>query len=71
MWAFNKSHSVAYGIISYWCCYLKAHHPLESAAATLDALQDPTRQIDLLRELRQEGIKYRAVDRDHSATAGW
>jgi DNA polymerase III alpha subunit len=66
MWAFNKSHSVAYGIISYWCCWLKAHHPLEFCAATLDALQDPTRQIDLLRELDREGIRYVAVDRDNS-----
>jgi DNA polymerase III alpha subunit len=66
MWAFNKSHSVAYGIISYWCCWLKAHHPLQFCAATLDALQDPTRQIDLLRELDREGVRYVSVDREYS-----
>ena len=26
-YAFNKSHSVAYAKITYWSCYLKAHHP--------------------------------------------
>jgi hypothetical protein len=34
-WAFNKSHSVSYGLISYWCCVLKAHYPLQFAAACL------------------------------------
>jgi DNA polymerase-3 subunit alpha len=28
--AFNRSHSVAYGLVSYWCCWLKAHHPSSS-----------------------------------------
>lgn len=65
-WAFNRSHSVAYGIVSYWCCYLKAHHPVEFAAATLDAETDPLRQIQMLRELDAEGIKYVSVDPEHS-----
>lgn len=61
-WAFNRSHAVAYGVVSYWCCWLKAHHPLEFAAATLDAETDPIKQIKLLRELREEGIDYIPVD---------
>lgn len=65
-WAFNRSHAVAYGLVSYWACYLKAHHPLEFAAATLDAEADPARQIALLRELKEEGVDYIAVDPDHS-----
>lgn len=65
-WAFNKSHAVAYGVVSYWCCYLKAHHPLEFAAATLDSETDPQKQIGILRELEREGIKYIPVDVDHS-----
>lgn len=65
-WAFNKSHAVAYGLVSYWACWLKAHHPLEFAAATLDAESDPAKQIALLRELKGEGIDYVAVDPDHS-----
>jgi DNA-directed DNA polymerase III PolC len=66
MWAFNRSHSVAYGLVSYWCCWLKAHHPVEYAAAMLDAEKSPEGQIMMLRELRDEGIEYKAVDPDHS-----
>lgn len=69
-WGFNRQHSVAYGIVSYWCCWLKAHHPLEFAAATLDAESDPQKQIALLRELKSEGIDYVAVDPDRS-TGKW
>lgn len=65
-WCFNRSHAVAYGMISYWCCYLKAHHPLEFAAATLDAEDKPAKQLAFLRELKNEGIDYIAVDVDHS-----
>lgn len=65
-WAFNKSHSVAYGLISYYCCWLKAHYPLEFAAGTLSHEKDPDRQIQLLRELQEEGITYDAVDPDIS-----
>lgn len=65
-WAFNRSHAVAYGIVSYWCCWLKAHHPAEFAAATLDAEKDPFKQIKLLRELNDEGTGYVAVDPEHS-----
>lgn len=65
-WAFNKAHAVAYGLVSYWCCYLKAHHPVEFAAATLDAENDSARQIKLLRELRDEGINYKPIDIKHS-----
>lgn len=69
-YAFNKSHAVAYAIVSYWCCWLKAHHPVEFAAATLDAESDPARQIAILRELNDEGVKYVAVDAERS-TERW
>ena len=26
-YAFNKSHSAAYGVITYWTAYLKANYP--------------------------------------------
>lgn len=61
-WAFNRSHAVAYGMVSYYCCWLKAHYPSEFAAATLDAEKDPNRQLLLLRELHEEGIDYIPVD---------
>lgn len=34
-YAFNKSHSACYAMISYWTAYLKAHYPVEFMAALL------------------------------------
>lgn len=65
-WAMNFSHCVAYGHVSYYCCWLKAKHPLEFAAATLDAESDPAKQVALLRELKGEGIDYVPVDPEKS-----
>lgn len=63
---FNRAHSVSYAYVSYWCAWLKAHHPVEFAAATLDSGAEPEKQIKLLRELADEGIGYVAVDPDES-----
>lgn len=63
---FNKAHAVAYGVVSYWSCYLKAHYPVEFAAATLDAETDPSQQVIILRELAQEGVSYVPVDPERS-----
>ena len=65
-WGFNKSHSVAYGLISYWCCWLKANYPMEFAAATLTHVGDSSKMIQMLREMDAEGIKYIAVDPNKS-----
>jgi DNA polymerase III alpha subunit len=69
-WAFNKSHALAYGVVSYYCCWLKAHYPVEFAAATLTYTTDPDRQIKLLRELASEGIDYVPADL-HLSTDKW
>lgn len=65
-WAFNRAHAVAYGLVSYYCCWFKAHYPLEFAAATLDSEGITDRQLNILRELHNEGIKYVPVDPYHS-----
>lgn len=65
-WCFNRSHAVAYGVISYWCAYMKAHFPFEFAAATLSHEIDPAKQISILREMLAEGIDYIPVDKDLS-----
>ena len=62
-YAFNKSHSVAYAMISYWCAWAKAHHPLQFAAATLTHEDDPDKQIRFLRELKGRGVTYKPVDK--------
>jgi hypothetical protein len=58
----HNSHGVSYGLISYWCAYLKAHHPLEFAAATLRNLKDADQAIKMLRELVKEGFEYIPFD---------
>jgi len=73
-WCFNRSHAVAYGIISYWCAYMKAHFPVEFAAATLTHETDPEKQIKTLREMAAEGIEYLPVDAELSIdkwSVGW
>ena len=54
-------------LISYQCCWLKAHYPFEFAAATLSHEKDPTRQIQLLREMNDEGYEYVPIDSEKSA----
>jgi DNA-directed DNA polymerase III PolC len=65
-WAFNKSHSVSYGLISYWCCVLKAYYPLEFAAAALRHVNNHETGIRILRDVVREGHEYKAVDVDKS-----
>jgi len=54
-WAFNKSHSIAYGHISYWCMYLKAHYPDAFYTATLQKQDDEALQKKILREYVESG----------------
>jgi DNA polymerase III subunit alpha len=39
-YAFNKAHSAAYGLVSYWTAYLKANFPAEYMAALLSSVRD-------------------------------
>ena len=39
-YAFNKAHSAAYGLVSYWTAYLKANYPTEYMAALLTSTKD-------------------------------
>ena len=62
-WAFNRSHAISYGLVSYWCCVLKSKFPLEFAAACLRNVKDEEQGIRLLREVVNEGLKYKPFDR--------
>ncbi len=44
-YAFNKAHSVSYGLISYWTAYLKANFPVEYMVALLNAYKDNTDRV--------------------------
>ncbi len=57
-YAFNKAHSVGYGLVSYWTAYLKARYPAEYMAALLTSVQDDKDKSALyLHECRRMGIK--------------
>lgn len=61
-WSFNRSHAIAYGMVTYWCMLLKAHHPLEWATACLRNASSDDQCVKLLRELDAEGYKYKDFD---------
>lgn len=56
-YAFNKSHSAAYGLVSYWTAYLKQHYPVEFMASLLTSTTDnKDRRALYLAECRHMGI---------------
>ena len=65
-WQMNKAHTYSYAVISYWTAYLKAHHPLEFAAANLRNAKDEDSALELLREMVREGIEFVAFDLEKS-----
>ena len=66
-YAFNKAHSAAYGVLSYWTAYLKAHYPAEYMAALLTSVGDARDKLAIyLNECRRMGIKVLAPDINES-----
>lgn len=56
-YAFNKSHTAAYGVLSFWTAYLKAHYPTEYMAALLTSVgTDKDKSALYLAECRRMGI---------------
>ncbi|MFJ2315632.1 DNA polymerase III subunit alpha [Glutamicibacter sp. NPDC087661] len=67
-YAFNKAHSAAYGVVSYWTAYLKAHYPAEYMAALLTSVGDDKDKLALyLNECRHIGITVLPPDVNESA----
>lgn len=66
-YAFNKAHSAAYGVISYWTAYLKAHYPAEYMAALLTSTRgDKDKSAIYLAECRRLGIQVLPPDANDS-----
>ncbi|AZI57803.1 DNA polymerase III subunit alpha [Nakamurella antarctica] len=62
-YAFNKAHSAAYGLVSYWTAYLKANYTAEYMAALLTSVGDDKDKMAIyLAECRARGIKVLAPD---------
>ncbi|MBX3706573.1 MAG: DNA polymerase III subunit alpha [Pseudomonadales bacterium] len=56
-YAFNKSHSATYALISLQTAWLKAHYPAEFMAATLSAdMQNIDKVVTLVDEVRRMGL---------------
>ncbi len=62
-YAFNKSHTYAYGLISWQTAWLKAHHPVEYFAALLTSVRDDKdATAKYLSECRTLGIEVQVPD---------
>ncbi len=68
-YAFNKAHSAAYGLVSYWTAYLKANYPAEYMAALLTSVKDDKDKMAIyLNECRRMKIQVLPPDVNESAT---
>ncbi|HMU37307.1 MAG TPA: OB-fold nucleic acid binding domain-containing protein, partial [Marmoricola sp.] len=66
-YAFNKAHSAAYGLVSYWTAYLKANYPAEYMAALLTSVKDNKDKMAVyLNECRRMKIKVLPPDVNES-----
>ncbi|CEA07844.1 DNA polymerase III subunit alpha [Arthrobacter saudimassiliensis] len=67
-YAFNKAHSAAYGLVSYWTAYLKAHYPVEYMGALLTSVGDDKDKLAMyLNECRHMGITVLPPDVNESS----
>ncbi|WP_329051572.1 DNA polymerase III subunit alpha [Streptomyces violaceus] len=66
-YAFNKSHTAGYGLVSYWTAYLKANHPAEYMAALLTSVGDDKDKAALyLADARANGVRVLPPDVNES-----
>lgn len=56
-YSFNKSHAVAYSLLSYWTAWLKENYPIEFMTAVLRNEKDKDASLDYLQESKRMGIK--------------
>jgi DNA polymerase-3 subunit alpha len=69
-YGFNKSHSVAYALLSYQTAWLKAHYPAAFMASVLSADMDNTDKIvNLIDECRSMGLEVMPPDINRSLYA--
>ncbi len=62
-YGFNRSHSVAYALISYQTAYLKAHYPMQFMAALMThEMGDTDKTLKNLGECREMGIQVLTPD---------
>jgi len=66
-YGFNKSHSAAYGLVSYQTAWLKTHHPAPFMAAVLSAdMHNTDKVVVLIEEVRNMKLRLDAPDVNNS-----
>jgi DNA polymerase-3 subunit alpha len=65
-WAFNKSHSVSYSIISYWTMWLKVYYPIEYYSAMTSTMLSEDKIRKVIKEYLREGYKILPIDVNRS-----
>jgi DNA polymerase-3 subunit alpha len=66
-YAFNKSHTAGYGLVSYWTAYLKANYPAEYMAALLTSVGDDKDKAAIyLADARKLGVSVLQPDINES-----
>ncbi len=62
-YGFNKSHSVAYGLVAYWMAYLKANHPAPFLAVLMQrALGNEPSMRQYIKEAAEHGLSVSSPD---------
>jgi DNA polymerase III subunit alpha len=62
-YAFNNAHTVSYGMIAYWCMWIKRHHPQAFYVAALTKfgekkkLTGEKKQLELLQDALKHGMR--------------
>ncbi len=80
-YGFNKSHATAYGMIAYWCMWLKTYYPIEFYTALLRNEPDRVRLKSIAKDAKNKGIELLPpsvsasgvgfkIDREHNAIRG-
>lgn len=65
-YSFNKSHAVAYSMITYWTAWLKVNYPIEFMTAVLRNENDKVDRLDYLIETKRMGIRVALPDINES-----
>ena len=66
-YGFNKSHSIAYGLVAYKIAYLKANYPLYFYKALLNGtIGSSTKTFDYIKECKKRNIKIAGISLNHS-----
>ncbi|GAA2652474.1 DNA polymerase III subunit alpha [Streptomyces spororaveus] len=66
-YAFNKSHTAGYGLVSFWTAYLKANFPAEYMAALLTSVGDDKDKAGIyLADARKSGVTVLSPDINES-----